>query len=44
MTCSVEGGEELGSRGGGGATGQVLSRRRREVEDGPDVWAPSVSQ
>jgi hypothetical protein len=41
----VEGrGKAGGGRRGGGAVGQVRSRRRREVGDGLDVCAPSVSR
>jgi hypothetical protein len=41
----VEGRGKAGEgRRGGSAVGQVRSRRRREVGDGPDVWAPSVSR
>jgi hypothetical protein len=41
---SVEGrGNDAGSRGGGGAIGQVGSRRRRwEVEDDADEWDRGV--
>jgi hypothetical protein len=42
---SVEGrGNGAGSRGGGGAVGQVGSRRRRqEVEDDADEWDRGVA-